>query len=121
MPQMFHHMLFCLFAVAQMFIKVALFLEAYSVLKTGCTPGQPPWLADKVNVSQLAQRRCDNVVALSKMRVVPTSVSDVVTMSLSDVIKTLPQRCYNVTATLTIGFLDHFATEHSDFFPFIKT
>ena len=79
------------------------------------------WLADKVNVSQLAQRRCDNVVALSKMRVVPTSVSDVVTMSLSDVIKTLPQRCYNVTATLTIGFLDHFATEHSDFFPFIKT
>ena len=104
-----------------MFIKVALFLEAYSVLKTCCSPGQPPWLADKVNVSQLAQRRCDNVVALSKMRVVRTSVSDVVTMSLSDVIMTLPQRCYNLTTTLTIGFLDHFTTEHSAFFLFIKT
>ena len=86
-----------------------------------------------VNVlSQLAQRRCDNVVtaflltlsqrvAQSKMTVVPTSVSDVVTTLLSDVIKTLPQRCCNVTTTLSIGFLGHFTTEYSDFFPFIET
>ena len=66
--------------------------------------------------SQLAQRRCDNVVTTSsqrrwhchnvvtrsKMRVVPTSVSDVVTTSLSDVIKTLPQRCCNVATTFSI-------------------
>ena len=33
------------------------------------------------------------------MRVVATSVSDVVPTSLYDVAKTLRQRCYNVTAT----------------------
>ena len=84
--------------------------------------------------SQLAQRRCDNVVTTSsqrrwhchnvvtrsKMRVVPTSVSDVVTTSLSDVIKTLPQRCCNVATTFSIGFLGHFTTDYSDFYPFIE-
>ena len=38
---------FCLSVVAEMFFGVALFLEVYSALKTGCTPGRPPWLADK--------------------------------------------------------------------------
>ena len=38
---------FCLFVVAEMFLGVALSLEAYSVLKIGCMPGRPPWLADK--------------------------------------------------------------------------
>ena len=52
--------------------------------------------------SQLAQRRCHNVMVRSKMRVVQTSVSDVVTTSLSDVIKTLPQRCCNVATTFSI-------------------
>ena len=33
-----------------MFLEVALFLEAYSLLKTGCMPGRPPWLADKGNI-----------------------------------------------------------------------
>ena len=71
--------------------------------------------------SQLAQRRCHNVVARSKMRVVQTSASDVVTTSLSDVIKTLPQCCCNVVTTLSNRFLGHFSTDYSDFFPFIGT
>ena len=71
--------------------------------------------------AQLAQRRCDNVVvAQSKMRVVPTSVSDVATMSLSDVVKTLSQRYYNVATTLNIGLPGHFTTDYSNFFPFIE-
>ena len=84
--------------------------------------------------SQQAQRRCDNVVTTSsqrrwrchdvltrsKMRVVPTSVSDVVTTSLSNVIRTLPQRCCNVATTFSIGFLGHFTTDYSDFYPFIE-
>ena len=37
-----------------------------------------------------------DVVAWSKMRVVPRSVSDVVATSLFDVVKTLPQRCHNI-------------------------
>ena len=37
----------CLSFVAEMFLVVILFLEVYSVLKTGCTPDRPPWLADK--------------------------------------------------------------------------
>ena len=45
--QIFPHKAFCLFVVAEMFLGVALSLEAYSVLKIGCTPGRPPWLADK--------------------------------------------------------------------------
>ena len=56
-------------------------------------------------VSQLAQRRCHNVAARSKMRVVPTSVSNVVTTSLSDVVKKMPQSCYNVATTLSFGLL----------------
>ena len=51
----------------------------------------------------------------------PTLVSDVETTSLSDVIKTLPQGCCNVATTLSIGFLVHFTTDYSDFFPFIET
>ena len=61
-----------------------------------------------------------NVVAWSKMRVVPRSVSDVVATSLFDVVKTLPQHCYNVATTSSIGFLGHFTTDYSDFFPFIE-
>ena len=45
--QIFPHKAFCLFFVAEMFHGVALSVEAYSVLKIGCTPGRPPWLADK--------------------------------------------------------------------------
>ena len=40
--QIFSHKAFCLFVVAEMFLEVALFLEVYSVQKTGCTPGRPP-------------------------------------------------------------------------------
>ena len=43
----FSHKTFCLFVVAEIFLAVALFLEVYSVQKTGCTPGRPQWLADK--------------------------------------------------------------------------
>ena len=43
----FPHKTFCFFVVAEMFLGVALFLEVYSVLKTGCPPGRPPCLADK--------------------------------------------------------------------------
>ena len=70
--------------------------------------------APLASFSQLAQRRCDNVVttsrltARSKMRVVATSVSDVVTMSLYEVAKTLPQSCYNVTTTSTNGCVGAF-------------
>ena len=48
-------MAFCSYVVAEMFLEVALFPEAYSVLKTGCTPVRPPWLADKGNVRVLDQ------------------------------------------------------------------
>ena len=71
-----------------------------------------------VEPAQLAERRG---TAQSKMRVVPTSDSNVVTTSLSDVDKTLPQSSYNVAATLNIGLLGHFTTDYSDFFPFIET
>ena len=83
---------------------------------------QPSWHSDVVTT--LSQRRCwhcHNAVAQSKMRFVATSVSDVVTTSLSDVSKKLPQRCCNVAATLSIKFLGHFTTDFSDFFPFIET
>ena len=45
--QIFSYKTFCLFVVAEMFLGVALSLEAYSVLKIGYRPGRPPWLADK--------------------------------------------------------------------------
>ena len=48
-PQHFPHKAFCLFVAGKMFLEVALFLETYSVLKTRCTLGRPPWLADKGN------------------------------------------------------------------------
>ena len=61
-------------------------------------------------LSQLAQRRYDYVVTTSwltlsqrcgkvEMRVMATSVSNVVTTPLYDVVKTLPQLCNNVTTT----------------------
>ena len=78
----------------------------------------PNWHNDVVTT---LSQRCHNIVARSKMRVVPTSVSNVVTTLLSNVVKTLPQRCYNVATTLSIGLLGHFATDYSDFFPFIET
>ena len=82
----------------------------------------PSWHSDVVT-TLLKRRcwRCHNVAARSKMRVVLTSVSDVVTTSLSNVVKKLPQRCYNVTTTLSIALLCHFTTDYSDFFPFIET
>ena len=36
-----------LFVVAEMFVKVTLFLETYSVLKSRCSPGWPPWMERK--------------------------------------------------------------------------
>ena len=36
-------------------------------------------------------------------------------------VKTLPQRCCNVTTTLSIGFRGHFITDYSDFFRVIET
>ena len=48
------------------------------------------------------------------MRVVATSVSDVVTMSLYDVVKTLPQRCYNVATTSTNGCAGAFQLRIND-------
>ena len=77
-------------------------------------------------LAQLAQRRYHNVVTTSlltrsKTRVVPTSVSVVVTTSLSGVIKTLRQRCCNVATAFNIGFLGQFTTGYCDFFRFIET
>ena len=69
----------------------------------------PNWHSDVVTT--LWQRRgCryHNFVASSKMRVVATSVSNVVTTSLYDVAKTLPQCCYNVATTLTNGCVGAF-------------
>ena len=67
---------------------------------------EPSWHGNVVTTwSQRPCWRYHNVVARLKMRVVPKSVSDVVTTLLADVIKTLPQRCYNVAITLNIDFL----------------
>ena len=95
-------------------------------------PFQPNSYSFLQDHTQLAQRRCENVVTTSLLtlsqrcdtvvnEVVPTSVSDVVTTSLSNVIKTLPQRYCNVVTTLSIGFLGYFTTDYSDFFLFIET
>ena len=81
----------------------------------------PSWHSDVVTT--LSQRhcwRCHNVVTWSKVRVVPTSVFDVVTKSLCDVIKTLLQRWCSLATTFRIGFLGRFTTDYSDFFPFIE-
>ena len=51
---------------------------------------------------------CHSVVARSKMRVVQTSVSNIVTTSLYDVAKTLSKRCYNVATTSTNGCVGAF-------------
>ena len=45
--QTFSYKAFRLFVVAGMFLGVSLFLEIYSALKTGCSPGRPLWLVDK--------------------------------------------------------------------------
>ena len=55
------------------------------------------------------------------MRVVPTSVYDVVTTLPSDFVKTLPQSCYNVAIKISIGSPGHFIMDSSDFFPVIET
>ena len=102
-------------------LSVSLFLLSY--LSNTIQHSIPSWHSDVVTtLSQRRCWRCHNVVARSKMRVVPTLVSDVVTTSLSNVVKTLPQRCYNVTTTLSIGLvLGHFTMDYSDFFPFTET
>ena len=62
----------------------------------------PSWHSDVVTtLSQHYWWRCHNIVARSKVRVVPTSVSDVMTTPQSDIVKTFPQRCYNVATRLT--------------------
>ena len=84
-------------------------------------PLQPSWHSKVVTaLSQRRCSRCHNVAAWSKMRVVSTSVSNVVTTLLSDVVKAFPQRCYNADTTLRTGFLGHFTTNYSDFFPASK-
>ena len=89
------------------------FVEISSIL--------PSWHSDvATTLSQRRCWRCHNVVARSNRRVVPTSVSDVVITLLSDVVMTLSQRCYNVTTTLSIGFIGHFTTHYSVFFLFIE-
>ena len=81
----------------------------------------PSWHSDVVTTLSIrCCWRCHNVVAWLKMRLVPTSAFDVTT-SLSDVIKALPQRCYNVATTLSTGFLGHFTMDYFDFFSFIET
>ena len=74
-------------------------------------------------ISQLAQRCCDNVVTtmLLTLGQLCDTVENETSLTLSDVIKTLPQRCCNVVTTFSIGFLGHFTTDYSDFFPFIET
>ena len=48
--QIFPRWVFCLFAVADIFLEVVLFQEIYSVLKTpDCMSGRPLWLVDKGN------------------------------------------------------------------------
>ena len=49
------------------------------------------------------------------------STYDVVTTSLSGVVETLPQRCCQVTQTLTIKFIGHFITDNSNILPVIET
>ena len=91
----------------------------------------PSWHSDVVTT--LSQRRCWCCHNIEngrkwefeneswKWELYRLSVSDVVTTSLSNIFKTLPQRCYNVTTTLSIRLLGHFTTDYSDFFPFIET
>ena len=43
--QIFSHEPFCVFAIAEMFLEVVLFLKTLS----GCTPRGPQWLAEKGN------------------------------------------------------------------------
>ena len=50
--------------------------------------------------------RCHNIVARSKMRIVPRSVSDNVTTSLSDVIKALLQRRHNIKHWISRPFYE---------------
>ena len=82
--------------------------------------------------SQLAQWRCDNVVTTSWLTLSQHCGTvenescgdvgpDVVTVLLSNIVKTLPQRCYNVDTTLSIWFLGHFITGNFDLFPAVET
>ena len=61
--------------------------------------------------SQLAQRRCDNVDTTSLLTWWHGEKWEL----------TLPQHCCNFATTLSIGFLGHFTTDYSGFFPFIET
>ena len=71
--------------------------------------------------TQLAQRRCDNVVTTSLLTL-SQRCGSVENESCTNVgPTTLPQRCYNVDTTLSIGFLGHFTTDYFDLFPFIET
>ena len=53
---------------------------------------------------------CHDVVTRSKMSCADVG-SDVMTTLLSDVIKTLSQRCCNVVSIFSIGFLGYFTTD----------
>ena len=73
---------------------------------------------------QLAQRRCDNVVTTAWLTlsqrcgtVENERCCNVGLLHCQDVVKTLPQCCYNVATTLSTGFLVHCITDNSDFFP----
>ena len=65
-------------------------------------------------LSQLAQRRCDNVVTTSLLTL-SQRCGTVKNVSCVDVGS---RRCDNIPL---IGFLGHFTTDYSDFFPFIET
>ena len=67
--------------------------------------------------SQLVQQRCDNAVRTSLLTL-SQRCDKVENESCADVGF---QRYDNVVTTFSIGFLGHFATDYSDFFPFIET
>ena len=76
-------------------------------------------------ISQLAQRRCDNVVATSLLTlsqrfdtVENESCADVGFRRCDNVAL---RRYQDVATTFSTGFLGHFNRDYSDFFPFIET
>ena len=92
-------------------------LERILAFKYSQTIFHSSWHSDVVTtLSQLRCSHCHNVVIWSTMRVVLTSVFDVVTKSISYVIETLLQRCCNVATTFCIGFRGHFTTNYLIFF-----
>ena len=126
---MFCISLFPLFPILFTFFRSCIIsiFAAFIIVRVLRIPTSPLFYRIPAGTATLSQR-CHNVVVdvvttlwHGRKWVVPTSVYDVVTTSLSDVIKTLPQRCCNVATTFSIGFLGHFTTDYSDFFPFIET